>query len=210
MSEYPIEDTLIETIAKSGGYSVLKEGVEFGLDQVIANEELRNVPVIGVLWSVCNGVIGVREYFFLKKLIRFLTALDHNKNEVAEYATNLTLYPEEKRKLAARLFLVLDKIGDLEKSDFVAKAFVALASGKISMDMFLRFLDVIDRSFFPDLVLLQMKPDRKGFSRVALDSLSNSGLLSLVVMSSYSESMDGFTLNELGKSFIEHVLTKSG
>ena len=209
MSKLTLEDSLIETIGGSGGYEVLKEGAEIAIDSALKNGLLKDIPIVGAITSLVNGCVGAREYILLKKLLRFITAISPDSEEIKKYIAELESSPAEKRKLGERLFLVLDRLGDIEKCEFVAKAFKVLVSKRITMDIFLRFLDVIDRSFLPDVILLQNEQHLEKLPAVCLASLSTAGLLTLQIMPSY-DSLSGYEVSALGALFAKHILAKQG
>ena len=209
MSKPTLEDSLIETIAGAGGYDILKEGTEIAIDSALKDGLLKELPIVGTLTAFVNGCVWAREYILFKKLIRFITAIRPDSEEIKTYLAELEASPAEKKKLGERLFLILDRLGDIEKCEFMAKAFKALVSKSVPMDIFLRFLDVIDRSFLPDLILFQNETHLERLPAVSLASLSTVGLLTLQVMPSYGGSFSGYEVSAIGKLFAEHILEKS-
>ncbi len=209
MNKLTLEDSLIETIGGAGGYEILKEGTEIAIDTALKEGLLKDIPIVGTITSLVNGCVGVREYILFKKLIRFITDIRPNSEEIKKYISELEESPTEKRKLGERLFLVLDRLGDIEKCEFVAKAFKALVSQNITMDIFLRFLDVIDRSFLPDLILFRNETHLERLPAVSLASLSTAGLLTLQIMPSYGGSLSGYEVSALGTLFAKHILAES-
>lgn len=208
MNRLTLEDSLLETMEKTCGYEILKEGSEIAIDIALKEGSLKGIPIVGAITTLVNGYIGVREYVLVKKLIRFITAVRSNSEEISKYIAALEEFPLDKRKLGERLFFVLDRLGDIEKCEYVARAFKALAHGDIKMDVFLRFLDVIDRCFFPDLVLLQNEKTLELFPVISLASLSSVGLLTMQAMISSKGNLSGYEISTLGELFIKHVLVK--
>ena len=209
MKEISIGDSLIETIGESGGYGFLAGIAEVGLDSCLQAGILKDVPIFGSLSKIVGGYIGVREYLLFKKIIRFLTAVRTiPAGEIKNFMCKLEESKKEKKKFGEMLFLMLDRFDDVDKAEYAARAFRALASSQIQMDMFLRFLVVIDGGFLPDLIILQYHEKPEKFQETTIISLANSGLLAIPSFASY-DSLVGYRITELGRQFIQHVLYRT-
>lgn len=199
----PLENSLLETIGKSAGYEILSDVGELAIDEALKTGVLKEIPVIKTLTSLVNGVVSVKEYIFAKKVLRFLTRVRSVPNhELDDFLAKLEQEPDQKRRLGETLFLILDRLDNMDKSEYVARSFKALVRGQITFDMFLRFLTSIDRAFIPDLLILHNNQDPKTFSSSTNLSLANSGLLQ-------SHSVWGgdiFGITEVGNLFVKFVL----
>jgi len=210
MSHLIIEDSLYETIKKSGAFRFLENVGEVGVDLFQQNGVIKEIPIIRSISGVVNGCVAVKEYILFKKILRFLASIQTLKpEELNGFVARMDGLPQEKKRFSEMLFLSLDRLEDMDKAEYVGRAFKAFAKSQIALDVFFRFLNVIDRTFLPDLIVLQNLKQIGKPPETILLSLSNVGLLLIPTMPSY-DSMNGYRITELGHSFIQNILRCEG
>ena len=94
-----LSNSLTETIKSSELTKVSGDLIEVGIDSILKNGLLKDIPVISVLSGMWNTGVAIRDYRFINKLLLFL----HESSKL----------PLEKR---------LQLIEDLEDSDFQKEA----------------------------------------------------------------------------------------
>jgi len=145
-------DGLIELAAGDSVPSAPLELAECALDSAIDSDALLGVPIISGIVSFVRASKSISTHLFAKKLFRFLL---HTRGippeERRAFLAQLSKEPEQRRRLADQLALVLERLDDLNKPEFVARAFAAYVGGAITLDEFLEVAAVIDRCLLSDL-----------------------------------------------------------
>lgn len=102
------------------------EGSEAAIDLATDNEAVKAVPVVGTAIKLLKGFDDMRSRALAAKLTKFLMepALQSEKMR-AKLRIGISASDEEARKVGECLFLVLDRMTDLDKPSLLAKAFVA-------------------------------------------------------------------------------------
>jgi hypothetical protein len=147
-----LQDLIVESIYSPKLTEVGKDIAEAALDSLLDDGILKDLPIIGTIVSVFNGVMDIRDRIFMAKIARFLFRLSDvsiKQRRLFEKRTNTN--PKLKRKVGVMLALLLDRLDDIEKPDFVAWCFGAYLNETITFDVFRRMSSAIDIAFVEDL-----------------------------------------------------------
>lgn len=150
-TEKSIELSVVRTIDKSGMQDTLAHLAEAGLDQILDEGFLRDVPVLGTILGVIRATRSVRDLLLAKKLGRFLLALQTVPLKDREDFRQSLSSREEEIKVGETLILLLDRLDDLEKPQLVARVFGAFLRGEIDQTTFRLMASAIDRLHLPHL-----------------------------------------------------------
>jgi hypothetical protein len=204
-----IDDAIIDSIADPAIADLAEEIADLGLDSVLAEGPLQDAPIIG--WLIKIGKAGnyVKERFFRKKVIRFLTCLNEiSKEERQKFHDEMNKDKKSKRKHGEELLILLERLDFIEKVEILAKAFSAYIQGKISRIRFQEFAASIERCFPADFANI-VSGD---VSSSAVDSsvavrLSACGLLEIEQMPSIPspEARNIYRFTKLGSDMRKYV-----
>lgn len=165
-----IEASLVKTITNSDLADLTSDIVDKLLDDL-------PLPVFSSLRKLHQGVRSVQNYFYTKKVYRYLCEIrDIPPTQRQQRLEQLLNTPEEKEKFGEHIILVLDRLNDVDKARLMGRATRALLEDRIDVDQ-LKSLD-----FVIDAIDLRLLPVLKG-ERFASDddnqSLARCGLANI-------------------------------
>ena len=184
---------------------------EVGVDLLLKEGALRDIPVFGTLLGLVRGGIAIRDVVFARKLFEFVA--DLSKIDGAARRTmieKLEADPAYGRRVGEHLLEILDRIDSHRKPLMIAHVFRAYAAERIDADRLHRLIIAIERVPTFDLRFLRPFSDAPEETRAAppaaLESLAFAGLLSP------ASAWDGMAYlpNELGQAFLELELDRAG
>jgi hypothetical protein len=204
--------SLVQVIADRDTTGLFLEASERALDQalegVLDEELLSEIPLIRTLRALYRCGIGIRQFLFIRKIVRFLRELHSISEEDREaFASQLNADPEFRERVGESLILLLDQMDDLKKPELLGRAFRAYVRGEISFEVFRRMGIAIERCFLPDFDLLPQVGTIDDLPAPAASSFYTSGLteLAAVVPTGGPGALNKFQLSEFGKTFIKIV-----
>lgn len=131
------------------------EGSEAAIDLATDNEAIRAVPVIGTALRVLHGIDDVRSRAFAAKLRKFIDAPElHTEKTRAKLKDGIASSSDNAEKIGETLFLVLERMTDLEKPALLARVFAAYLDGVIDSALLRRAAHAMDAAFTDDLLAL--------------------------------------------------------
>lgn len=147
--------------------------LEYGLDFFTDNEVIKDFPVLGTIIKVGFSVKSISDKIFLKKIERFLFHYQKISNEeIKQVSHKINFDDKERKKIGETLILIIDRISDLEKPDYLARCFSAYLNKKITFDDFVALGNAIDLSHTKDLKLFIKDSENES----NLDKLIRTGL----------------------------------
>jgi len=147
-----LQDRIVESIYSPKLTEVAKDIGEVALDSLLDDGILKDLPIIGTIVSVFNGAMDIRDRIFIAKIARFLFRLSDVPIEQRRLFEERTCANQKlKRKVGMTLALLLDRLDDIEKPDFVAWCFGAYLNDTITFEVFRRMSSAIDIAFVEDL-----------------------------------------------------------
>lgn len=188
-----------------------KEFAEMGLDQLLDEGFLKDLPLIGSIVKVFKGVLDIRDRIFIAKIARFLYRLSKIPQENRDrFKNKISQEPKLKQRVGETLILIFDRLDDLEKPDFIAKCFSSYLGGKISFAQFRRLASAVDMAFVDDLKALVVRKAEKGeYSDDHLANLSRTGLVDFKaggIEGTWEEiGTIKYTVSSLGQLFINII-----
>ena len=145
--------TELESILKDKNLQdASKELVEVGLDAVLEDGLVKDIPIIGTLSSLIKVGRNISDRLFAKKILAFLVCIDGvsvlDRQSMIDKINDSKKY---KVKVGEKLLFMLDKADDDEKASWIGQLFKAYLEKKLSYQDFLlgsKLLNAIDRESF--------------------------------------------------------------
>ena len=120
--------------------------VEIGLDSILNNEKIKEVPLVKTLVASCNVGLNIKEWYFAQKLIKFLFELKNEQisdESLQEFKTNMEK-ESFKKHTTERLIIIIDKLEEINKTIYITKFFKGFIEKKITWEDFCVFSKYID------------------------------------------------------------------
>ncbi len=176
MSDFNIEKTL-----SSDYTSISKDMLEIGIDSILDDGLLKDIPAVGTLISLTKIGANIKDRLFIKKLIYLLYETQQipqkDREEVIRKINDSKKYQSS---VGEKLIFILDKADDVFKAKLIGVLFRFVLAEKLGYEMFNRCVNAINMTFEPDLsYFLKMKLSEFEES-IEKDGLINSGILKVV------------------------------
>ena len=114
-----------------------------------------DIPIVGTLFQVMKAVDSVRDRALSVKLMRFLEPFqEESKNDRDKFKKRLMQDEFESRRVGEILFLVVERLTDLDKAQILRCLFVSYLNDQLSSIELRRMAQAVDISFADDLVML--------------------------------------------------------
>jgi len=207
VSEPDLDASLVASIPLKNLAEAVADVTEVGLDRLLGEGLLRDIPVLGVLIQLRKTVGVVRDHIFARKVLRFLLRLaEVPVSEREAFIAGLNTV-EERRRLGETLVLLLDRLDDMAKPEMLAKLFAAHLRGRCDWPTFRRLSLALERLPLPALPSLRSfyDPARRGFALGGEDltTLAACGLVGLQFFPSDAMTGGSFGQTDLGKVLLE-------
>ncbi len=183
MEHNRVEIELSNSIKDSSLEKLTSDILEVGIDQLITEGILREIPVIKSIFNITKIGLNINDKILTKKLLIFLFQIHSIPNEKrVKFIHRLEENKEFNSKVGESLLLIIDKIDDFEKPRIVGNLFRATIEGKITYQAFLYLAFLVNNSFSLHLNKLKSVFDKDFIDLNKLDSyeknsLYNSGII---------------------------------
>lgn len=137
--------SLIEESIKSTDLSDLASSLsEVGLDSLMKDGPLKDIPVIGTIMSIWNLGSTVQDHLFADKLISFLVAISEvDINERKKMIEEIEVNDDYKIKVGKKLLYIINRSEDHEVSSIVGKLYAARCKNILDYDEFLKASSIV-------------------------------------------------------------------
>lgn len=134
------------------------DAAELGLDSLLADGVVKDIPVIGSLYKLAKVAMGIRENIFVKKVLKFLIELkDIPGEERKKFIAGLDSDTHKIHKVGEKIIVILERLDDIDKATIVGRLLRAAIKEYIPYEHFLKLCSIVDKAFFTDLQQLQAK-----------------------------------------------------
>ncbi len=175
-----LSEALTETIKDDNFQGVIADLSETGLDAVLKEGVLRDLPFIGSIVGLAKAGVSVRDVLFMKKIQAFLYQLKNtNVEDRRKEIEKIDNDPSYKTKVGEKLLHIIDKCDDAEKAGYSGRLFRYYIDGKIDYENCLRAIKCIELTFLPDLKWF-IETEYKTWDIADAGDLVGSGLMSVV------------------------------
>jgi len=156
MTEIEVSDlgqSLIQTLFRSELPDITQDIAEVALDSFLSEGVFREVPIVDTIVRLGKTYATIRDYFLLKKVLRFLGTVKEQTTHSERDAFAETLDADENygRRVGETLLVLLDRYDHIDKSRLMALLFSGYLRQEIDHDDFFRLSTAIDHAFIADL-----------------------------------------------------------
>lgn len=213
-----MRETLFDSSLDGLG-DVFADYAELGIDSILQDGLLKDIPIFGTIIGLCKTGASIRERNFLRQTARFISSfksgtIDPRKLEA--HKRKLGANPKEAEDELGRVILLLDRTIEAKQSEVLGRFYRAFVAGSITWKKFVELSEVNSRMFLDDYVELwnvskgvprrnEHASERRAYRIQRLVSLG-------LITESYAEVVDGnlrlppsderrYSLTSLGRTF---------
>lgn len=155
------ESSLFETSIEDVGI----EFAELGIDSILADGILKDIPIVGTIVGVGKLAHNVHDRNLLRQTLTFINEFNkglvsHEKKE--KHRKKLQDNPKKLEEELGRVLILLDRNIDTIKSTFEANFYAAYVEEKIKWNDFCELCDITDRLFIADIANLKEAYENNG------------------------------------------------
>ena len=139
--------------------SIIEDYLELGIDSILENEILKELPIIKTFMGVGKLTKNILERNLIKNLMVFIKELNSgniDKIKLDKHKKMLEKNPKKAEKELGRVLIILEQIIDNEKSSILGKLYKAYINQEIDWDMFVEFSEITNRLFMSDITILKV------------------------------------------------------
>lgn len=187
---------------------VAKDYLELGLDSLLDENILREIPVVKTVYALIKFPITFSNANNMRKLIYFCYYMKNVPSmERAKYVNKAL---NKDKHFGERLLLTLEKIDSLDKTEMLKKIFQAYGHRDgIDYDTFRKLCLALEKTYVQDLMYLKecVESGEEYFAGEQMISLSNSSLTAMTIFGGDLLNDTIFQILPLGKKFYDCVFT---
>jgi hypothetical protein len=182
---------------------------EVMLDAAQDDGILKDLPVIGTLFSIGRLASSISDWMFLNKMSRFACQLATvPEKEFRAFREKINADPKFRDRVGKNVLLLIERADDIEKPPLLGRAFAALIEGKVTEEQFRRMAAGINVALMDDINrLIEIK--HTNFSSSWASGLMSAGLARIAVSAAMGSNATFFIITETGKLVLEHCLARS-
>ena len=138
---------------------ILSDYLELGIDSVLENDNLKEIPIVKTFISVGRIARNIGERNLLKNLVIFINELNSgsiDKEKLRKHKEELNKNSKKAEKELGRVLIILEQTLDNIKSSILGKLYKAYINQEIDWDLFVEFSEVTNRLYINDLNTLKM------------------------------------------------------
>lgn len=207
-----ISDSLIKTLANYEATEAISDIAEVGIDLLIQNEAIKEIPILSSLLALWKGGLAIRDYLFLRKLSSFLKKYDSIDEKFRlEFIEKTRIDATYRKEMGEYIISLLERLDQLSKAEAFAKIFAAYLEHKISLKEYKSFSFALDKVNFDDInVLVDFYEYKLSYrAKAYLQNFAFVGLVSISDRNSnpeerhgYQQQINGFNQNTFGQKFL--------
>lgn len=200
---------------------IVGDYLEVGIDSILENDALKELPIIKTFLSVGKVANNIRERTLIKNLANFIYELNSNnidEDNLRKHQKMLSENPKKAEKELGRILIILDKIIENKKAILLAKLYKSYINRVIDWEKFCEYSEIILRLFVQDIGILTDIYNNKvddtydGVDVYKIERLNSLGLISLPANAIFKNSEDDMMvdfpieINKYGKLFCQIIL----
>lgn len=175
------------------------------LDAIMDDGVAQNIPIFGVFYKVGKASLGMRDYYFMKKVYSFLFNIkDVSAQDRSKFLRDLES-ADNAQRAGETLITLLDRFDNMGKPVILANLVKAKVKDKIDSVNFLRLSSIVEKSFLPDLRKLNEYERSKLFHGHETESLRSLGVIHQILMDANGKN-NLYSITNLGKDLLEFGL----
>jgi hypothetical protein len=167
---------IFDSVVSEKIMEISSEILEAGIDQLIENDFLKDIPILGSGFKAYGLARKITEHFFAKKVLRFLFHLkDIPKDEREKFVKELGSSTQSK-KVSEKILVTLNRLDEVSKASIVGKLFKAYIKKNINQVDFFRLSSIVDKIYIDDLIALKSKEHPEWVEIDIKENLAQAGL----------------------------------
>lgn len=138
---------------------IVGDYLELGIDSILENDSLKEIPIIKTFISVGKITKSIRERNLIKNLVIFINELNSgkiNKEKLSRHREELRKNPKKAEKELGRILIILEQTIDSIKSSILGKLYKSYINQEIDWDIFIEFSEITNRLFMSDIGILKV------------------------------------------------------
>ncbi|WP_029410413.1 hypothetical protein [Treponema pedis] len=163
---------------KEEALSIFTDWGEYGLDAMINDHSLKDIPVVGSILNIIKLSTSIQDRLFVKKLKAFINNVDKDEKWKEKFSDE-----SECTKISTKLMFIIDSSDDEEKLKAIGILFNSFVNNEISKDEYFYACDIIKKSYWPYL---------KNIYKIEENRFTNDGILYDQELVSYLYSLSLF------------------
>ncbi|MBR1432886.1 hypothetical protein [Ruminococcus sp.] len=154
------ENSIVESFSASivnNAVDMGSELAEVGLDSILEDGTLKDIPFISTAISVYKIGTTIKESHYIKKLARFIDAFNKGIDDADMRERIKSRFLEEKKgkKELEYILLIIDRFIEEEKAVMLGKLYLSYLNRQINWEEFTLFSEMVDRFLPNDYLSLQ-------------------------------------------------------
>ena len=208
---------------KSETLGLAKDYVEVGLDAIMTDGLLKDIPLVGTMVSLFKLGNTLKDRHTFKKLAVFFDRLSEIPIEDREkFVNELNDSDEYNESISEKVLLLIERLDETKKAEIIGNIFKLYVLNVITKDTFLKLAGFIERGILRDLLAFYHKHTRYSRSVELMhkyyldndtaDSLRGLGLFKQVVNLKKSYLDDGkleaqteYEVNSIGQTLANYM-----
>ena len=194
---------------------IVGDYLELGIDSILKNDSLKEIPIIKTFISVGKITKNIRERNLIKNLAIFLNELNSgsiDKEKLNKHKEELKQDRKKAEKELGRVLIILEQTIDNIKSSILGKLYKAYINQEIDWNLFIEFSEITNRLYVNDLnvLLLVFKNELSETSNRSdlykIERLNSLGIIGLAPKAIFIGNTDSrkdsyVTMNSIGKVY---------
>ena len=195
---------------------IVGDYLELGIDSILENDNLKEIPIIKTFISVRKITKSIREGNLIKNLAIFINELNSgkiNKEKLSRHREELRKNPKKAEKELGRILIILEQTIDNIKSSILGKLYKSYINQEIDWDIFIEFSEITNRLFMFDINIFKVMWSQAHNTYIEQkdDNFRIERMYSLGIIGNIFPSMNetkhlhGRVLNGLGKKYCDII-----
>lgn len=168
---------IFDSVVSNNLTEITADVLEAGIDQLIDNDFLKDIPILGIGIKAYSITRKISESFFAKKIMRFLFQLKDIPQEKREAFVKTLETSKENKKAGETVLGIINRLDEISKASIIGRLLKATILQQLSYPDFLRLSHITDKIFLDDLLSLKNNPSLYNITRDVKAILYQSGLL---------------------------------
>lgn len=147
-----LKETLFDPTVSNMSDS-LADIAELGLDAVLQDGVLKDIPVLGTIASLRKTGVNLRERNLIRQTAIFITFFNNRSignDKLAKYRKTLEENPKKAEKELGRVILLLDRMLEEKQAQILGNFYNSYVKGALSWEKFVELSEVNGRMFLTD------------------------------------------------------------
>lgn len=147
---------LIESLGSKELTDLSKDILEVGLDSILKDGLLKDIPIIGSVINVFNLSKKIKESFEASKILKFLIELDGIPQDKTDQFKEKLENDKVRNHVGEQILLIISRLNEIDKATYIGKLFKLYIENGITQSDFFRLSNMISDAFLGDFEALEM------------------------------------------------------